>query len=292
MEKKNLFLGLLIIGTAFWGISFPVTKIAIGGYSQSTFLFYRFLLATISIAIIFSRQLKKIDRSKIKTGIGLAVPLTFGIHFQTMGVKLTSASQCAFVAGMCVVIIPVLKTLFYKGKVALKIWLAAILALVGLGIISVTQNFSVSFGDVYTLIGALGFAFYLIRVEQYSGKKSIVPTLVPMFVGCTVIMFLISIFDNTANWFPQKSGFWSGIGFCALFSTAYMYSVSNISQKYISAEKVAIVYLFEPVFAAVAAFFILDESLSWRLLFGGAFIFVATLISELKFKQRVNVSAN
>lgn len=287
MEKKNLFLGLLVLGTAFWGISFPVTKMAIGGYSQSTFLFYRFLLATISMAVIFSKQLKNIDRSAIKAGIGLAIPLTFGIHFQTTGVKLTSASQCAFIAGMCVVIIPVLKTLLYKSKVELKIWLAAILALVGLGIISVTQNFSVNIGDVYTLIGALGFAFYLISVEQYSGKKSIVPTLVPMFAGCTLIMFLLSIFDSTANWFPQNSAFWLGIGFCALFSTAYMYSVSNISQRYISAEKVAIIYLFEPVFAAVAAFFILDESLSWRLLLGGAFILVATLISEVKFKSGV-----
>ncbi len=292
MDKKTLFLGLLILGTAFWGISFPVTKMTIGGYSQSTFLFYRFLLATISIAIIFSKQLKNIDRSEVKIGVGLAIPLTFGIHFQTMGVKLTSASQCAFVAGMCVVIIPILKTIFYKNKVELKIWIAAILALFGLGIISLKQNFSVNIGDVYTLIGALGFAFYLIRVEQYSGKKSIIPTLVPMFASCTLIMLLLSTFDSTANWFPQNSRFWSGIGFCALFSTAYMYSVSNITQKYISAEKVAIVYLFEPVFAAIAAFFILDERLSWRLLLGGAFILVAILVSEVKFKQRLDVSAN
>ncbi|QRY55513.1 DMT family transporter [Sphingobacterium siyangense] len=292
MDKKNLFLGLLLLGTAFWGISFPVTKMAIGGYSQSTFLFYRFFLATISISLFFSKQLKNIDSSAIKAGIGLAIPLTFGIHFQTTGVKLTSASQCAFVAGMCVVIIPVLKTLFYKSKVELKIWLAAILALVGLATISITKNFSVNIGDVYTLIGAFGFAFYLIRVEQYSAKRNIVPSLVPMFACSTLIMCVLSVFDNSANWYPQSPGFWSGIGFCAIFSTAYMYSVSNISQKYISAEKVAIIYLFEPVFAAIAAFFILDESLSWRLLLGGAFILIATLISEVKFKRGLNVLAN
>lgn len=292
MEKKNLFLGLLILGTAFWGISFPVTKMAIGGYSSSTFLFYRFLLATISIALIFSKQLRNIDRSAIKAGIGLAIPLMFGIHFQTTGVKLTSASQCAFVAGMCVVIVPIFKMLFYKSKIELKIWLTAILALTGLAIISVTRKFSINIGDIYTLVGALGFAFYLIRVEQYSSTKSIVPTLVPMFAGCTLIMGILSIFDSSANWFPHNNEFWVGICFCAFFSTAYMYSVSNISQKYISAEKVSVIYLFEPVFAAVAAYFILDESLSWRLLIGGAFILVATLISGVDFKNRINVASN
>ena len=113
MEKKNFYLFLLILGTAFWGISFPVTKMSIGNISQSTFLFYRFFFASISIGLIFHKQLKNINLKSIKAGIGLAIPLTFGIHFQTLGiVKHTSASQCAFVAGMCVVIIPILKNCF------------------------------------------------------------------------------------------------------------------------------------------------------------------------------------
>ena len=45
MEKRNLFLILLILGTAFWGISFSVTKLAIGQYQPVLFLFYRFLLS-------------------------------------------------------------------------------------------------------------------------------------------------------------------------------------------------------------------------------------------------------
>jgi len=72
-----------------------------------------------------------------------------------------------------------------------------------------------------------------------------------------------------------------GIGYCALFSTAYMYTISNLSQRFLSAERVSIIYLLEPIFGTVAAFFILGEILSWRLLLGGSLIFLATLISEL-----------
>jgi len=284
MEKKNSYLLLLILGTAFWGISFPVTKMSIGNISQSTFLFYRFFFASIAIGLIFHKQLKNINLKSVKAGIGLAIPLTFGIHFQTLGiVKHTSASQCAFVAGMCVVIIPILKIVFYKSVIEPKIWFSAMLALLGLGIISITKNFSISIGDAYVLIGTIGFSYYLIKVEHFARKNNIIQTLVPMFTTSALLMFVISLFDSSADWFPENNNFWVGVFFCSLFSTAYMYSISNLTQKYISAEKVAIIYLFEPVFASIASFFILNENLTWRLLIGGSLILIATLISEVKF---------
>jgi drug/metabolite transporter (DMT)-like permease len=64
-----------------------------------------------------------------------------------------------------------------------------------------------------------------------------------------------------------------------------MYTISNISQRYLSAERVAVIYLFEPIFGAIAAFFILGENLSLRLLLGGSLIFAATLISEVNLKN-------
>ncbi|NLR58203.1 DMT family transporter [Chitinophaga polysaccharea] len=286
MEKKYLFLVLLIIGTAFWGISFPVTKMATDAVSPSTFLFYRFLAATIVLAAVLRKQLKRMDRPALTAGMALAIPLTFGIHFQTLGIKYTPASQCAFVAGICVVMIPVIKQLVYKTRVDLKIWVAAITALVGLFIISVRGNLVIGRGDVYTIIGSFGFAIYLIQVERYSTGRDILPTIIPMFATCALIMLCIATGDKTANWLPVNQGFWMGIGYCALFSTAYMYTISNLSQRYISAEKVAIIYLFEPIFAAIAAILMLGEQLSWQLLAGGALIFAGTLMSEANFKRK------
>jgi drug/metabolite transporter (DMT)-like permease len=289
MDKKNIFLILLILGTGFWGISFSVTKLAIGHASSSTFLFYRFLAAAAVLSLIFSRHLKMITRQTVKTGISLAVPLTLGIYLQTLGIKHSSASQCSFVAGTCVIIIPMLKAVFYNTVAPAKIWIAAVVALIGLSIISVNDNFSVSIGDLYTIAGALGFAVYLIQVEKHSTSQHIAYTIVPMFIACAAITGCIALTDSNANWLPQNNQFWMGIAYCALFSTAFMYTISNISQRYLSAERVAIIYLFEPVFGAIAACFILGEHLTWRLFIGGSLIFAATLISELKFSTKTVV---
>lgn len=285
MEKKSLYLILLILGCSFWGISYPVTKLAVGNLSPNTFLLYRFLLATIVLCFVFSKSLKETNREALLMGAKLAIPLLVGIHLQTLGLKYSSASQCSLIASTCVVIVPVLKVVFYKKKVDLKIWIAALMALIGTAVISLKGDFKISIGDLYTTAGSFGFAIYLINVEQYTAKRNIIPTIVPMFATCTIVTLLLALLDANASWQPESNVFWLGIIYCAFFSTAFMYSVSNIAQRYISAEKVAIIYLFEPVFAAFFAFLILDESLSMRLLLGGALIFAATIISEIKFKK-------
>ncbi|RZJ78446.1 MAG: DMT family transporter [Flavobacterium sp.] len=285
MEKKNVLLLLLILGTAFWGISFSVTKLAIGYGSPATFLFYRFLAATIVLSIVFWKHVVKLDLQSIKIGALLAIPLFLGIHLQTLGIKYTTASQSAFIAGTCVVIVPLLKLVLYRVNAPIKIWLAATVALAGLSVISIKENFAVNTGDLYTIVGSFAFAFYLILVEKKAALKSLVPTIVPMFATCAVLTFGVALADSDAIWMVENTQFWQGVAFCALFSTAFMYTISNIAQRYISAERVAVIYLFEPVFGAIAAFFILGEHLSWRLILGGALIFLATIISELDLKS-------
>lgn len=277
MEKKRLYFILLIIGTAFWGISYSVTRIAVGQAATSTFLFYRFLGATLVLAMLFRK-------CNWRTGIRLAIPLVLNSYCLTLGIKYTSASQAAFLTGMCVIIVPLLKLLFFRTSIPFKTWVAGSIALIGLGIISSKDGFSISTGDLYTITGAIGFSIYLLQVERTSQTTPIIPTLVPMFAMSTLIAAGLALADKAATWVPPHSGFWIGIAYCALFSTAYMYTVSNLSQKYISAEKVAIIYLFEPIFGAAAAYILLGESLSWRLVSGGSLIFAGTLISEINFK--------
>ncbi|KRD57958.1 hypothetical protein ASE40_16565 [Flavobacterium sp. Root935] len=285
MERKQFLLILLIIGTAFWGISYSVTKMAIGDYSPDTFLFYRFLLAVIVLTIIFWKYVRKTNLEAVKTGAILAFPMFLGIQLQTVGLKYSDASQCSFIAGLTVIIIPLIKLAVYKTNASLKIWIAALTALAGLFIIAIQDKFTINIGDLFTIAGAFAFAVYLITVEKHSVLKNLLYSIVPMFAFCALFTFCLAVTDSQAVWFPKNDTFWLGVVYCALFSTAYMYTVSNISQRYLSAERVAVIYLFEPVFGAIGAFFILGENLSWRLLLGGTLIFAATIISEVNFKS-------
>ncbi|QIL42336.1 DMT family transporter [Pedobacter sp. HDW13] len=284
MGKKNIFLVLLVIGTAFWGISFSVTKLSISNHSPQLFLLYRFVGATLVLSIVFRKKLKHLNYKSIVSGALLAIPLMLGIGLQTLGIKLTSASQSAFLAGTCVVIVPMLKMAMYRKVPNLKIWIAASLSLVGLFIISVKNGFSVNAGDMFTIGGAIAFAYYLIRVEEESARIDIVATIVPMFATCALLTFVAVAWSTSESLLPADNTFWFGVIFCSLFSTAYMYSVSNMAQQYISAERVSVIYLLEPIFGALAAAYLIGEVITWQLLIGGLFIFAGMGISELKLK--------
>lgn len=285
MPKKNIYLILLSLGTALWGISFSVTKLAVQESSLYIFLFYRFSLAAIILCACFYRYFKKTTRESLLGGVKLALPLTAGIMLQTLGLKYLPASQCTFIAGICVVMVPVLKWGVYKMSVSVKIWIASLVALAGLCIISVSDSFTINEGAIYTVLGTIGFSLYLILVEKQATKSNIITTVVPMFAVCTVISLCFAVTEPARSWVPNDSNFWMAVVYCAVFTTAFMYTVSMMAQKYIPAERVAIIYLFEPVFGAIAAFFILNEDLSWRLFTGGGLILAATFVAELNIKN-------
>lgn len=53
MKKSRIYLALLVLGTAFWGISFPLVKEGISIVHPFSFLMYRFLLAALVLSVLF-----------------------------------------------------------------------------------------------------------------------------------------------------------------------------------------------------------------------------------------------
>lgn len=56
MPKKQLFLALLVLGTAFWGVSYTVVKAGVGYADPFSFLVYKFVVAAGAVALLFPRQ--------------------------------------------------------------------------------------------------------------------------------------------------------------------------------------------------------------------------------------------
>lgn len=109
----------------------------------------------------------------------------------------------------------VVQNLFFS-----KIWMASLIALLGLSIISVSDGLTINQGIIYVILGTIGFSIYLIMVEKK--KHEIVTTIVPMFAASTIISLGLAITDNAQNRFIKDQNFWIAIAYCAVFSTAYM----------------------------------------------------------------------
>ena len=117
----------------------------------------------------------------------------------------------------------------------------------------------------------------------------------PMFsitqlVIVCLIALLFGFVFNAGIVIPSGFVVWKSILFCAIFATAFMYTAQAFLQRYITELKVAIIYSFEPLFAALIAFLYLGEILSFKALIGGLLVFVAMFLSEFKVEKFVEAS--
>jgi len=76
--------------------------------------------------------------------------------------------------------------------------------------------------------------------------------------------------------------------YLGLIATAGMLLLQAMAQRHVSADKAAVIYAMEPVFAALFGWLWLGEVLGSRAALGGAMVVVAVIVSELKPKAAVH----
>src|SRR6185503_716940 len=96
MSERNLqrVSELALIGIAsIWGLTFVMVKDAIEELPTMAFLAYRFIPASMIVAVVFRRQLASLSRDGWRAGAVMGVFLTGGYVFQTLGLEKTTASN-------------------------------------------------------------------------------------------------------------------------------------------------------------------------------------------------------
>ncbi|MBK5721308.1 DMT family transporter [Dysgonomonas sp. Marseille-P4677] len=295
MSKIKIYLPLMVLGTAFWGISFPISKEAFETVSPYTFMFYRFFIAALALSLIFYKQVLKLDRSTVRKGLISGILLFMGISWQTVGLKYTSSSNASFIAGIEVVLIPLFAFLFMKKAIQPKMWAACILALVGLYTIAMSSGFSnFRVGDLFVFIGSLFYSAYVLYVGKVStidtSSESALdarPFVIVQLFTCAVLGGALALVTQGASAIviPLSIDIWTALLFVGILSTAYMYCIQNIAQKYIEPEKIALTYLCEPIFATVFAYFLLNEGITSKTVIGGSLILLSMFISEVNISR-------
>lgn len=292
MKKSRIYLALLVMGTAFWGISFPLVKDGLQIIHPYSFLLYRFSLAAIVLSILFFSHLKRINLQTIKYGMLVGIPLFLAILLQTVGLQYTSSANASFISGMDVLLIPVLKLFIFKKSVKPKTWIACSVALVGLYIIAMSsEHGGFNHGDLYVLAGAFAFGCYVLLVGKYVAKAETILIVIIQIYTCAIAygILVISTLGTGELLLPTNSSVWKAILFTGVLATAYMYGIQNISQRFIEEEKIALTYLCEPVFAVIAAYFLINESITLHTVIGGLCILIAMFISEFNFRKKFHL---
>lgn len=284
--KKSLKADLvLIFVTIVWGAGFPVTKFALQTITPMYIIALRFLIASLTLAIIFNKKLKDIDRKVLKPGLILALLLFFTYVFQTIGIQYTTASKCGFYIGLSVLFVPFFSYFYLKTPLQSKIVISTLMAALGLFLLSYTgEDFSFNKGDFLSILSSICCAWHLIFTGIFVTDHD--ATLLSVIQMAFISLFGLAsafIFEPIPSSISMLS--FGSLLFMAVLCTAFAFLAQTVALKYTTATHVAIIFVMEPLFGAIASRFLLNEILGVKGIIGGLLIVIAMLLSELDIKS-------
>lgn len=291
----------LLLVTAIWGTTFVIVQNAISFLPPFTFNAVRFLLAGVMMAlpVFLTFKHKKINfkRSTLFSGMLLGVFLFIGYGFQTIGLVYTTSSKAAFITGLSVILVPITGFVLFKHKPRFIIWISSVLSVFGLYMITMTGGGSFNLGDFFVLICAVGFAFHILTTGKFSATHDALHlTIVQiMTVGVLSALSALILEDWVRTLNPAyifQFDVILALLVTAIFATAIAFFIQTKVQKYTSAARVAIIFAFEPVFAALTAFLFAGEQLTVAAGVGFFFIFAAMILAELPSKKETLASGS
>ena len=169
MKKYLGILGLLAV-TIIWGGGFVASDIALETFTPFQIMAIRFFIAAVCMTALGSRHLRTINKDEVKCGFWLGAALFAGFALQIIALQYTTPSKNAFLTATNVVFVPFIALVIYHKKIEMRSLIGAGMAIVGAGVLSLQNDFSVGIGDGLTLLCAVGFAFQIFLTGEYVGR--------------------------------------------------------------------------------------------------------------------------
>lgn len=280
MKKYRSEIGLLITAL-IWGSGFVASSMALEFYTPYQILALRFFIGSLILSLVFWRKIKEIQKSTLVKGIILGLFLYSAFALQTIGLQYTTPSKNAFLTAVNVIIVPFISFVLFKRKFDRYELMGAVLAMAGVGAISLQISGGVNVGDLLTLGCAVLFAFQIFYTSIYVQKEDpILLTLIQM-VTATILGFVMVILYGETQMNLGREAL-ASVVYLGVFSTTLAFLIQTVAQKYTSETKTAIILTTEAFWGTVLSVLILSEPLTIRMILGGILIFMGIIVSETK----------
>jgi drug/metabolite transporter (DMT)-like permease len=271
-----------------WGATFVVIKDALNEVSVVAYLAVRFGLAAAVMAAIYWPSIRKLTRKTAWAGAQIGFFMFCGYVFQIAGLKFTTPSKAAFITGSCVVFVPILLGVFARRRIPAWIWAGALTALAGLYFLTVPAAGlgALNRGDPLVLVCAVAFALHMIFIGRHVARHSVAALSFLQVATTAVLAALLLPVVSAAGWEQPRlvlSGYVIfAILLTAIGATVIGFSLQTWAQQYASPSHAAILVSLEPVFAAITALVLGQETLRGRTLLGAGLILAGILLAELR----------
>jgi drug/metabolite transporter (DMT)-like permease len=290
---------MLVVVTVFWGLSFSLMKNCQdaakgcpGGeaLASATLIMVRMVLALAILAVVRPRLLLAPSRREYTAGAAIGIPFFLGFILQVLGLAWTTPAMSAFFTSLASAWVPLLVWVLWRTRVPRLTVVGLGLGLAGVAVM--VEGWTVQGGDTLTLLASAIFAVEILLLDRLG--KSCEPmhltagflaiTALAATVLCVALAQLGPGIGAWLAWMGRMAGDYDvvrDVGLLTVFCTVLAFHWMNVYQPQVAASRAALIYLLEPVFAALFSLAWGHDQLTWRLAAGGGIIVCGNLLVEL-----------
>ena len=284
-------LGLLFVAIV-WGCTFVPVQRALHSGDVFSFLFWRFLAASIFTYLACLRFGVKFDRGTIGRGVFCGLMLFCDFSCQTIALDYALSSTVAFILGLNVVIVPFLMLAFFGKKIAASAFGGAATALLGLYFLSGASAVGFGIGERLTLVSAFAYALHIVFTGVCARKSNLYGFVIVQFICVCVCALIAAVFTPHAEFegeikvlgnliFSPSFDFVFALVLTSIFATVAAFVIQTMAQnRGVSEIKTVLIFALEPVSAGIMGY-AFGEKLSALQILGAALILAGILLSEL-----------
>ncbi|MBT4950951.1 MAG: DMT family transporter [Pelagibacteraceae bacterium] len=277
----------MLIASLIWGTAFVSQATGMGSIGPFTFSFARFFFATITVLPLalyfeFNNFSKIFSNSKLLTlSIATGFFLFLGMSLQQYALQVSQISNVAFITTLYVPIVGIISRFIFKSQLHWIIWIAILLCVYGSYLLSSNQSIEIQRSDSLIFISAFCFAFHIILIDVFMKQFNS-----PFSYGSIqyFIVFLLSViiaFIYEDPTIKNISFEWFEILYTGILSAGLGYTLQIIAQHKASPAPAAIILSMEGVFATIAGWLLINQTLDMNKLLGCIAIFLGVIIVQL-----------
>ncbi len=295
MKNKSVQANLVLLITAvIWGGGFVAQRLGMQQMGPYIFNGFRFFIGALTLApiILIRKQTGTSQKGNLNrtllVGVVAGLFLFFGATFQQLGLVYTTAGKAGFITGLYVVIVPLLG-MVWGDRGSLFTWLGAMLAVIGLYILSASRGVVFAPGDGFVLIGACFWALHVQFIARYSPDVDVFQLSFVQSLFTSLISFGVGFFQEDVV-FDQVLSAAIPILYGGVISIGIAYTLQVVGQRYAKPAPAAIILSLESVFAVFWGWLILSEVLTPKILVGSSLMLAGMMVSQIKRKKTTETS--
>ena len=287
--KKTISFVCLVVCTFIWGTTFIAQDTGMDNIGPFTFNFVRFFVGFFAVApfvLLFEKkkineQIKAKRNKFYKLIIPVGIFLFLATVLQQVSLLYTDVANSAFFTIFYVPMVPIIVYFLFSEKLHWSIWPSVLACVIGGYLLSDVGDANMRFGDSLVLVGALFWALHIIYIGKIIDQFDL-PFFIALLQNLLVagLSFLLAAIFEEIDFSKIRLETFE-ILYAGILSGGAAFALQLFGQRNISAAPAAIVMSLEGVFAAIAAWIILNQILGLNNIIGCVLIFGGILLSQL-----------